>query len=121
MKTLHETPYDAVVARLPEGVDEEFWNAVRPNIETLADVEDWRTVALGAAPRIEPEDEAFVAEAMTLLPPSPWDETSWKTWTSAVKEATGRKGRALFLPLRRALTGRDHGPDMAAFMPYLKR
>ena len=69
---------------------------------------------------IADEDADFVAEAMRILPPQPWDGDSWKTWTSAVKDATGRKGRGLFLPLRRALTGRDHGPDMGALMPLLQ-
>lgn len=120
VKTLHETPFDAVSVRL-RGVEKAFWDAVRPNIDTLADVDDWRRVAEGATPKIDPEDADYVAEAMALLPPQPWDGTTWKAWTDAVKEKTGRKGRALFLPLRRALTGRDHGPDMAAFMPFLKR
>ena len=54
-----------------------------------------------------------------MLPPRPWDESTWKAWTGAVKDATGRKGKALFLPLRRALTGRDAGPDMSALLPLL--
>lgn len=119
--TLRETPFEAVEARLPEGVTEPFWEAVRPNLERLSDIEDWMAVAAGASAKIDPEDKAFVAEAMRLLPPQPWDGGTWKAWTGAVKAATGRKGRGLFLPLRRALTGRDHGPDMAAFMPHLRR
>lgn len=120
-KMLREAPFEAVRARLPEGVTEEFWRAVRPNLDRLEDAGDWLRLAAAPKPKIEPEDEDFVREAMALLPPQPWTEATWKDWTGAVKAATGRKGKALFLPLRRALTGRDHGPDMSVFMPFLKR
>ncbi|MEO1552067.1 MAG: hypothetical protein AAFR93_16855, partial [Pseudomonadota bacterium] len=63
--------------------------------------------------------EAFVAQALEMLPPRPWTTDSWPAWTAAVKDATGRKGKALFMPLRKALTGLERGPDMAHFMPHL--
>lgn len=119
-RMLHETPFEALDGRLD--VDPGLWEAIRPNLDCLSDAADWIAVAKGPVePVIAEEDTEFVAQAMEILPPHPWDAGSWKAWTSAVKEATGRKGRGLFLPLRRALTGRDHGPDMGAFMPYLKR
>jgi glutamyl-tRNA synthetase len=74
----------------------------------------------GAEPVIAEEDRAFVAEAMALLPEGPFDETTWGTWTAQVKEQTGRKGRGLFRPLRLALTGQEHGPEMASVMPLLR-
>jgi glutamyl-tRNA synthetase len=99
-----------------------LWEAVRPNLDRLADAADWARVAAGeAAPLVAPEDEGFVAQALALLPRRPWDRETWGAWTRAVAAASGRKGAALFRPLRRALTGRDHGPDMAAFMPLLRR
>ena len=66
------------------------------------------------------EDAEFVAEALTLLPPQPFDGDSWSNWTGAVKQATGRKGKGLFMPLRKALTGRERGPEMAALMPLMQ-
>ena len=110
-KILHDTPFDAVVDRLPEGADEAFWTVVRPNLERLSDAGEWWRVAHGP---VEPviEDAEFIAEAMGLLPPAPWDEHTWQNWTSAVKEATGRKGKQLFMPLRLALTGMSHGPEL---------
>jgi glutamyl-tRNA synthetase len=69
---------------------------------------------------IDEEDREFVAEAMALLPPEPFDAETWGTWTAAVKEKTGRKGRGLFMPLRKALTGQSHGPDMSSLMPLLQ-
>jgi glutamyl-tRNA synthetase len=123
---LRATPYDAVADRLTAlGVvgprAEQFWSAVRPNLDRLSDAVDWwRVVEDGAEPVVSPEDAAFVAQAMALLPPQPWGPNTWSAWTGAVKDATGRKGGALFRPLRRALTGRDSGPDMAAFMPLLR-
>lgn len=119
-RMLRETSFTALDGRL--NVDPGLWDAIRPNLDRLSDAADWIGVAEGPAePVIAEEDAEFVAQAMEMLPSQPWDADSWKTWTSAVKEATGRKGKGLFLPLRRALTGRDHGPDMGAFMPYLKR
>jgi glutamyl-tRNA synthetase len=56
-----------------------------------------------------------------MLPPEPWDETTWSTWTNALKGATGRKGKALFLPLRMALTGRHDGPELKSLLVLLGR
>ncbi|APE44657.1 glutamate--tRNA ligase [Sulfitobacter alexandrii] len=98
-----------------------FWSVTRENIETLHDLKPWWEMFRdGADPVIEEGDESFVAEAMALLPPMPFDETTWSTWTAEVKEKTGRKGRALFRPLRLALTGQEHGPEMANVMPLLR-
>ena len=120
-KLLHMTPYDAVVARLM-GKDEAFWLAVRGNIEKLADVEHWVHVIAGPMqPVIAAEDREFIAAARVALPPEPWDGSTWKVWTEAVKAATGRKGKPLFMPLRLALTGLDHGPELAALLPLIGR
>ncbi len=100
---------------------ESFWNVTRENIETLNDLEGWWSLCRdGADPVIDPEDADFVSEAMALLPPAPYGPDTWSTWTAEVKSATGRKGRALFMPLRKALTGRNHGPDMGGLMPLLQ-
>ncbi len=55
------------------------------------------------------------------MPPEPWDEASWGAWTAAVAAATGAKGRALFHPLRLALTGREHGPELKKLLPLIGR
>ena len=99
---------------------EAFWLAVRGNIETFLDVCDWWRIVDGEiAPVIE--DAAFCKAALDLLPPDPWDEKTWSAWTSAVKGATGRKGRELFHPLRLALTGRETGPELARLLPLIGR
>lgn len=125
-QTLRAMDFAQVAARLATlGIEgpkaAAFWAAVRPNLDRLADAADWWAIAQGATPAIAPEDADFVAQALAALPPRPWGPATWGEWTGAMKAATGRKGRALFLPLRRALTGRDHGPDMAAFMPLLEK
>jgi glutamyl-tRNA synthetase len=98
-----------------------IWDVIRGNVSTRADIAAWvGLIRDGAAPRIAPEDADFVAAALALLPPPPWGETAWADWTGAVRAATGRKGKALFMPLRKALTGRDDGPDMATLMPLLR-
>ena len=99
-------------------IDQHFWNAVRANLEKFEDVRLWWTVARGPlTPVITAPD--FAAEAAEVLPPAPWTEDSWHTWTEAVKSKTGRKGKELFQPLRLALTGTDHGPEMKTLLPMI--
>ncbi|QBF30272.1 glutamate--tRNA ligase [Thalassococcus sp. S3] len=123
---LQTLPFNAVAGTIaeigvPDHQAEQFWTVTRDNITTLSDLQDWwRLFREGAEPVIDDEDTDFVREAMTLLADAPFDEATWATWTAAVKEATGRKGRSLFMPLRKALTGQSHGPDMAAVMPLLQ-
>jgi glutamyl-tRNA synthetase len=93
---------------------------VRGNLAQLADARDWWRVVRGeVAPIVEEPD--FLAEAAACLPPAPWDSTTWGAWTSALKAASGRKGRALFHPLRLALTGRESGPELAPLLPLIGR
>ena len=106
---------------VPADLAETFWTVTRDNITTLKDLAAWWTLfSEGADPVIDDEDAEFVAQAMDMLPEGPFDDTTWKTWTGAVKEATGRKGKGLFMPLRKALTGQSHGPDMSATMTLLQ-
>jgi glutamyl-tRNA synthetase len=109
-------------AGVPDAQAKAFWEAVRGNITVLADIDAWaRLVTEGAAPVVAPEDADFVAQALAMLPEAPWGPETWGAWTRAVGAATGRKGRALFRPLRLALTGRESGPEMAVLMPLLRR
>ena len=98
-----------------------FWSVAKGNITILADLEGWwHLFRDGAEPLVDDADRDFVAQALTLLPAKPWTTATWGEWTGAVKTATGRKGKDLFRPLRRALTGRDAGPEMADVMPLLQ-
>lgn len=118
-KILHEAPYGALKDRLAAlGVSETLWNAVKGNVVKLADAADWKAVAEGA---IDPviEDAAFCAAAAALVPVDPLTDESWSAFTAAVKDKTGAKGKALFHPLRLALTGREKGPEMAAIFPLI--
>jgi glutamyl-tRNA synthetase len=120
-KLLHMLPWEAVKARLPYG-SEAFWLAVRGNIEKLSDAKTWDDVInQDLKPAIAAEDKDFIAAARECLPAEPWDANTWKLWTEAVKTATGRKGKQLFMPLRQALTGLDHGPELAALLPLIGR
>jgi glutamyl-tRNA synthetase len=120
-RLLHMLPWEAVKDRLDFG-SEEFWLAVRGNIEKLSDANTWyEVVAGGVKPAVADDEREFVATSARLLPAEPWDRSTWKTWTESLKEATGRKGKALFMPLRLALTGLDHGPELAALLPLIGR
>ncbi len=106
---------------VPDDIAPAFWEATRENITVLDDLKDWWALCRdGATPMVDDEDREFVEQALAMLPDQPWDSNTWGTWTKAVKEATGRKGRALFMPLRKALTGMDHGPDMSHLLPLLQ-
>ena len=122
-KLLHMLPFDAVAPRLAAAgitTTSELWDAVRGNITTLGDVRTWIDVVNGPlAPHIE--DAATCATAASLLPPEPWTAESWSAWTTAIRAATGLKGKALFHPLRLALTGREAGPEMRALLPLIGR
>jgi len=122
-KILHHTDYAAVSARLPIAITEARWNAIRPNLMTVTEAADWEAVFDGpfTPPPAEAADRAVLAAAAAAVPAIAWNADAWPALTGAVKEATGAKGRALFLPLRRALTGRDHGPDMAELLPLIDR
>ena len=121
-KIIHVADFDDVKVRLAHiglpDLDENFWLAVRPNLSKLADIREWWQVTHGpVTPAID--DSAFIAQAAGLLPPAPWDRDTWKNWTDAVKTASGRKGKDLFMPLRRALSGMDHGPELAVLLPLI--
>ncbi len=99
-----------------------FWSVAKGNITVLADLEGWWTLFRdGAVPLVDDEDRDFVRQALAMLPPQPWSHETWGQWTEAVKTATGRRGKGLFRPLRRALTGLEAGPEMADVMPLLQR
>jgi glutamyl-tRNA synthetase len=122
-RLVHEMSYDAVrerLATLGVGGGEPFWLAVRTNLTRVADAAEWWRVVEGPVTPVI-ENPGFIAQAATALPPEPFDTATWKTWTEAVKAATGAKGRALFMPLRQALTGLDHGPEMTALLPLIGR
>ncbi|NRB03524.1 MAG: glutamate--tRNA ligase [Rhodobacteraceae bacterium] len=106
---------------VPDELAERFWTVTRENIQTLHDLEGWWVrLRDGAEPVIADEDRDFISQAMSLLPDAPFDDGTWSSWTSAVKEATGRKGKGLFMPLRLALTGQARGPEMADLMPLMQ-
>jgi glutamyl-tRNA synthetase len=121
-KMLHHLPYDAVAARLPDGMNEAAWNVIRPNLARLAEAADWWRIVTGPIESsVAPEDGDFLTAAARISADLDWAADPWRALTAALKEATGRSGKALFLPLRRALTGLDHGPDMAALLPLIGR
>jgi len=117
-KVLHHMTYDQVKDRVGDEVDEALWNTLGPNLNRLSDLEDWLGVIHGPVSPII-EDAEFLSAASALLPEGTWDDETWKAWTGAVKTATGRKGRELFMPLRQALTGVDHGPEMKHMLPLI--
>jgi len=117
---LHAMEYKAVVDRLPEGADEAFWLAVRGNLARLSEAQGWWEICHAAIQPVATEPE-FLAVALDVLPPEPWDQETWRAWTSVVSERTGAKGRKLFMPLRLALTGLEHGPELARLLPLIGR
>jgi glutamyl-tRNA synthetase len=120
-------PFSEVAAMIaglgvPDGIAQAFWAVASHNITRLDELGGWWDLCRdGAEPLVADEDREFVKQAMAMLPPRPFTPATWGEWTNAVKEATGRKGKALFRPLRLAMTGRESGPEMADLMPLLQK
>jgi glutamyl-tRNA synthetase len=119
-RLIQRLSFAEVKDRLPAGADDRFWLAVRPNLAHVSEAAEWWPVIHGLlGPEIA--DPLFAETAAALLPPEPWDETTWGTWTRAVGDATKRKGKELYLPLRLALTGRAHGPELKSLLVLIGR
>lgn len=122
-RLLHALPYDQVQARLhadhPE-LDQAFWDAVRPNLTRFSQCEDWWRVARTPVTPVIADPEMTRAAA-GLLPPEPWSEATWPSWIAVLRPALGLSGKALFHPLRLALTGRDQGPELRVLLPLIGR
>lgn len=121
-RIVHQLDHDAVRDRLPHGMAAAAWHAIRPVVSTVREAENWWEVVEGpVTAKRAPEDADFLAQAAQVAESIDWSDSPWQALTGALKDATGRKGKALFLPLRRALTGQDHGPEMAALLPLIGR
>lgn len=120
-RIVHQLGFDAVAAGLPDGMTSDAWEAIRPNLSTIAEAADWWRVVEGpiGPADLSDEDRTYLAHAADVAARIDWSVDPWHALTAALKEATGRKGKPLFLPLRLALTGREHGPDMAALLPLI--
>ncbi len=119
-RLIQHLDYASVKDRLPPGTDERIWLALRPNLTRVSDVAEWLPVIRGPI-RTEIADPTFVDAAASLLPAEPWSEATWGAWTKDVSKTTGRKGKDLFLPLRLALTGRSHGPELKSLLVLIGR
>lgn len=122
-KILHQRPYGDVAEKLPAAINEARWNVIRPNLASLSEAQDWVAIFDGpfTPPLPDVESVAVLDAAAAALAGVEWGEGAWKALTNAAKDASGAKGRALFLPLRRALTGLDHGPDMGELLPLIDK
>jgi glutamyl-tRNA synthetase len=125
-KILHDMPHEKAQEKLNAScsgamqISEEYWNAIRGNLEKFSDLKSYWDITDGDAQAvIDAEDEDFVALALEHMPAAPWDETTWGTWINVVKAESGRKGKSLFMPMRKALTGMEHGPELDKLLPLI--
>ncbi|HEY0959310.1 MAG TPA: glutamate--tRNA ligase [Novosphingobium sp.] len=118
---VHRLPFARVAHLLPEGMGEAAWDAIRPNLAHIGEAAEWWRVVTGPVetPERDGETGGYLELAADTLAALQWTGDVWHELAGELKQATGRKGKALFLPLRQALTGRDHGPDMAALLPLI--
>ncbi len=121
-RILHQLPFETVADRLPTGMDAEAWATIRPNLSSIAEAADWWHVVEGPVePHSAEEDRDFLTAAASAAEGVDWSSNPWGALTSALKQESGRSGKSLFLPLRRALTGRDSGPEMAPLLKLIGR
>jgi len=125
-KILHKLPLselaeDLAAAGIPADLQAQFWAAIGPNISKRAEIADWWANCRDGGAKANTDDAAFDAQALALLPAYPYSAETWPNWAAAVGSATGRKGRALFHPLRQLATGRDNGPDMKQLLPLFQK
>ena len=121
-RALRTLPFEAAQPRLPPGASEPFWHAIRGHIDLLTEARSWWNVVSDGFIALSAEDDpAFLRDALSLLPPEPWDEGTWPGWTEALRAATGREGGRLCRPLRLALTGEEQGPGLPALLPLIGR
>ena len=121
-KALQAMPFEAVQDRLPPAATPVFWNAIRGHLDLLREARGWWDVVAGSiVPPLVENEADYLHQALDLLPSEPWDEKTWPVWTGALRTATARKGKPLYLPLRLALTGEDHGPELAELLPLMGR
>ncbi|MBV8912109.1 MAG: glutamate--tRNA ligase [Acetobacteraceae bacterium] len=121
-RVLRDLPFEAVRDRLPPAATPAFWTAVRGNLDLLNEARGWWDVVAGSIiPPLLDGEADYLRAALDALPPEPWDNDVWPQWIEKLKSETGRKGKKLFLPLRQALTGEDHGPELADLLPLMGR
>jgi glutamyl-tRNA synthetase len=121
-RVIHQLPFAAVADRLPPGMDEAGWEAIRPNLSSVVEAADWWHIVEGPIEASAgADDRDFLDAAAEEAERIDWTGSPWPQLTAALKDRTGRGGKALFLPLRRALTGRESGPEMAALLPLIGR
>ena len=106
--------------KIDEKIDQKFWETIRGNLNVIEDIKQWTDIVFNSE-TIKPSDKDYIKIAMELIPDDPWNDETWGLWTSAIKEKTGRKGKELFLPLREAFTGLNHGPEMKLLIQLLGR
>jgi glutamyl-tRNA synthetase len=121
-RIVHLLSFETVAGRLPEGMGAEDWAAIRPNLKSVAEAADWWDILHGhVEAKAAAEDRALIEAAAQALEEIDWSEAPWPQLVAQLKERTGRAGKALFRPLRLAITGRESGPEMAAMLPLIGR
>lgn len=117
-RLIHAMPYAMVKERF--SVTEEFWNAVRGNLDKLSDIKMWSDICFAELSPVM-EDAELTNMAAELLPAEPWNEETFGAWLNEVKTQSSKKGRELFHPLRKALTALENGPELKILLPFIGR
>ena len=121
-KIIQSMPFEVAKKRLSDiglnDADQEFWLVARRNITKIGDAKEWWDVTRGVVSPVI-DDKDFTATISGLLPEGSWDENTWSQWLDSIKANTDRKGKMLFMPIRQALTGMDHGPELKDMLPLI--
>jgi len=101
-------------------VDENFWLFIQNNIEFFHECLEWRNIIFSTS-SYNFDNPEFLKEAALLLPDDPFTINTWDEWILLIKNKTGLKGKDLFMPLRKALTGKEKGPELKYLLPLLTK
>lgn len=103
-------------------LNEEMWLALRSNINFLHEIESWLEIfKSGFRYQNSDENRDFLNKCSRVLPQDTENENAWNEWLAAIKNASERKGKDLFMPIRLALTGKEHGPELKFLVNLISR
>ena len=126
-KLLQILSFEHISARIKEmgikyNISEKLWEICKHNINFIYEIQDWCAIFCDEFRyKNSPQDLEFLHKIIELLPQDTSQENSWQIWLDEIKKNSPRKGKELFMPIRLALTGKEHGPELKHAINLISR